>query len=196
MRDNGFIFYSWYMRTCFVALLVCNLPYCWSLLLDVVPQVKTWSSESSSHSAPKFWKDSKWPKVGLHSNKDHRKLFSSSTVDTEKDAGFASNVGSPKTVQATTTTTAPIQGRVNPLAGSSTNDKEFENGVNRDHITSPSVLNDIETAVSDLRAQTMRQSAGPVLDTPSIISEITELERESSDIHRGAHSRLRKETHG
>jgi len=187
MRDNGFIFYSWYMRTCFVALLVCNLPYCWSLLLDVVPQVKTWSSESSNHSGPKFWKDSKWPKVGLHSNKDHRKLFSSSTVDTEKDAGFASNVGSPKTAQATTTTTAPIQERVNPLAGSSTNDKEFENGVNRDHITSPRVLNDIET---------MRQSAEPVLDTPSIISEITEPERESSDVHRGAHSRLRKETNG
>lgn len=165
MRQNGFIYYSWYMRTCFVALLVCNLPYCWSLLLDVAPGVKSWSSESgSNHSAPKFWKDSKWPKVGLHSNKPHRKFFSSSTVDTEKDAAL---VGSPKTAQGKTTTAAPFQAHSSPLAGGRTNDKVSENGLDLDHITSPTVFNDIETAVSAKRA----------LDTPSIISETTEPEK-------------------
>lgn len=55
----GFTYYAWYMRVNFVALLVCNLPYTWSLIIDTFPGIRTWSSENSMNSAPKFWKESR-----------------------------------------------------------------------------------------------------------------------------------------
>ena len=63
VETYGFQYYSWYMRLCFVALLVCNLPYTWSLIIDTFPGIKTWSSERSENSitsAPKFWAEKKW----------------------------------------------------------------------------------------------------------------------------------------
>ena len=60
VETYGFVYYSWYMRLCFVALLVCNLPYTWSLMLDTFPGIRTWTSESSVSSMPKFWSEKKW----------------------------------------------------------------------------------------------------------------------------------------
>ena len=44
---------------CFVALLVGNLPYTWSLLIDTVPAIRTWSSRTTNDSEdPEFWAES------------------------------------------------------------------------------------------------------------------------------------------
>jgi hypothetical protein len=53
------MYFAWYVREATVALLVCNLPFAWSLISDLFPSVKEWSSRNDINSTPRFWQERK-----------------------------------------------------------------------------------------------------------------------------------------
>lgn len=55
----GFAFLSWYMRESTVALLVCNVPFAWSLLSDTFPRLKDWAQNKDVTLSSNFWPGSR-----------------------------------------------------------------------------------------------------------------------------------------
>lgn len=55
----GFEFFIWYVREATVALLVCNLPFVWSLVSEFFPALKAWAGKNDLESMPRFWRERK-----------------------------------------------------------------------------------------------------------------------------------------
>jgi hypothetical protein len=47
------------MREATVALLVCNLPFVWSLIGDCFPRLREWAGKNDLESTPRFWRERK-----------------------------------------------------------------------------------------------------------------------------------------
>lgn len=154
----GFTYYSWYMRVTFVALLVCNLPYTWSLIIDTFPSIRTWSSEHSMDSTPKFWKESRW----THSYfccADRRKDFAQAPSTIAKDAISEVDMKHPEAALACTCKSSPAFQRFNAKLDTAVIGRmiggELEDEIDLDMITSRKVFLDIESAVAVARSQPM-----------------------------------------
>ena len=176
MRANGFVFYSWYMRVCFVALLVCNLPYTWSLLIDCFPSVRDWSTGSSHSSTPRFWKERGWHRAKFTSSRDRSALVKTpGTADTEKDADVETFVEFPKAAQAlrSSSTLGTFDAKVDAAVIRHSLGEHVDDNITLDMMTSRRVFMDIESAVAHVRAEALRAAESPDSNRLSVMSDVS-----------------------
>lgn len=162
MRSRGFIYYSWYIRVCFVALLVCNLPYTWSLLMDWFPAIRTWSTHSGGSVTPRFWRERRWTHSPVGSLRRsygsiRRKHNASARTPTPPDSArldeekmqvihFPAKVHDPAAERFSAKLDAAVLGR---MVGGELED-DLDIGKSRE---SKLLFLDIESAVAHVRAQ-------------------------------------------
>jgi hypothetical protein len=154
-RIWGFTSVAWYPRVCCVAILACNLPHTWSLLIDLFPRIRTWVNESNSDSNGRFWREARvrrrsfWhglrrkPSVDAPLSTSDRQLVAESTVDVAYPKS-ALDAKSPTIQRFAARMDAAVIGRM--VSG------ELEDEIDLDMITSRKVFLDIENAVAVARA--------------------------------------------
>ena len=152
------------MRVAFVALLVCNLPYTWSLLLDYFPKVRNWSTGSSHSSTPRFWHERRWVRAKPSWSRDRSTLVKTpGTAETEKDPGVEVFVEFPKSAQAlrSSNTLGTFDAKVDSAIIRHAPGSDGANNINLDIMTSQRVFSDIESAVAHVRAEALRNRLDP-----------------------------------
>jgi len=154
-RAYGFKAYAWYMRVCFVAILVCNLPHTWSLIIDLFPRVRTWSTENTSNSAPRFWQEQRSRRSLLWCVLRRKtSVEAPSSIQNEKLVTGSVDMSYPQpTVESKLPAHQRFRARMDAAVIGRMIDGELEDEIDLEMITSRKVMMDIEKAVATAKSE-------------------------------------------